>query len=203
GDPPIGLPTHVTLLGDGFEWSGPRFPTPKRVDEPALNTYGFEHEGTIVVWWRGRANGGDLAKLKAQVEGQVCKTQCMLFSETVASSGAGGDELFAKFPADLKVGTSEVKAGSTAATPSGGAAPKAADDDDVANVPMWKFLALAVGWAIFSLLMPCTYPMIPITISFFTKQASARHASTTTLSIVYEHWIVLSSIAMGTAVGAP
>ena len=37
-----------------------------------------------------------------------------------------------------------------------------------------QFLGLAVLGGLLALLMPCTYPMIPITISFFTKQASQR-----------------------------
>ena len=51
--------------------------------------------------------------------------------------------------------------------------------------------------------MPCTYPMIPITISFFTKQSAARNASTLSLSIVYGLGIVLSFVAIGVLVGPP
>src|SRR5262249_14174257 len=100
-------------------------------------------------------------------------------------------------------GEGAAKAGAAGAGRSAAAPPKSVDEDDVANVPLWKFLALAVGWAIFSLLMPCTYPMIPITISFFTKQSAARHASTLSLSIVYGLGIILSFIAIGVLVGPP
>jgi thiol:disulfide interchange protein DsbD len=38
-----------------------------------------------------------------------------------------------------------------------------------------QFLLLAVLGGLFTLLMPCTYPMIPFTMTFFSKQASAGH----------------------------
>jgi thiol:disulfide interchange protein len=188
GDPPLGLPTKVTMLGDGFRWDPVVYPAPKRVEEPSLQTYFFEYEGTVVLALHGRKSaGGDVAKLQAKVDGQVCSTSCMQFSETVPNAGRGDDALFAALA-------------SVPAAPDAAAQP---DDDDVANVPMWKFLALAVGWAIFSLLMPCTYPMIPITISFFTKQSAARNASTLSLSIVYGLGIVLSFVGIGVLVGPP
>jgi thiol:disulfide interchange protein len=185
GDSPLGLPTRVTMLGERVLWQPVVFPAPKRVEEPSLQTWYLEHDGTVVLTVRGKkAAGADVAKLSAKVEGQVCKTSCDQFSETVANSGRGPDALFAK----------AAEAASD---------PVAVNDDDVANVPMWKFLALAVGWAIFSLLMPCTYPMIPITISFFTKQSAARNASTLSLSIVYGLGIVLSFVGIGVLVGPP
>ena len=187
GDPPLGLPTRVTMLGERVLWKPAVFPAPKRVEEPTLQTYYFEHDGTVVLTVRGKkAAGADVAKLSAKVEGQVCSTSCIPFSETVPNSGRGPDALFAG-----------------SADPAPAAAAGAPDDDDVANIPMWKFLALAVGWGIFSLLMPCTYPMIPITISFFTKQSAARNASTLSLSIVYGLGIVLSFVAIGVLVGPP
>jgi thiol:disulfide interchange protein len=38
-----------------------------------------------------------------------------------------------------------------------------------------QFLVLAILGGLFTLLMPCTYPMIPFTMTFFSKQAAAGH----------------------------
>jgi len=38
-----------------------------------------------------------------------------------------------------------------------------------------EFLLLAVFGGLFTLVMPCTYPMIPFTVNVFTKQAAAGH----------------------------
>ncbi len=65
------------------------------------------------------------------------------------------------------------------------------------------FLWQAVFWGFFTLLMPCTYPMIPITISFFTKQADARGGSVLPLSLTYGAGIVSMFVLIGLLVGAP
>jgi len=65
------------------------------------------------------------------------------------------------------------------------------------------FLLSAIGWGIFTLLMPCTYPMIPITISYFTKQAAQRQSSTLPLSIAYGVGIIGTFVLIGVVVGPP
>ena len=52
-----------------------------------------------------------------------------------------------------------------------------------------------------SILMPCTYPMIPITISYFTRQAQARKASAMPLALAYGAGIILDFIIIGVLVG--
>lgn len=51
------------------------------------------------------------------------------------------------------------------------------------------FLLLAVAGGLFTLVMPCTYPMIPLTINFFTKQGE-RGISTTPLALTYALGII-------------
>lgn len=198
GQPPLGVPTRVTLLGDGFTWGATRYPTPKRVDDAALNSYAFEHTGTVVLWLRGKAKtGADVAKLTAKIDGQTCDANgCVPVSETVPSAGRGDDALFAKFPSDLTAAATPAGAASGGAPSTGGNG-----DEDLAKLPLWQFLGLAVGWAIFSLLMPCTYPMIPITISYFTKQSAQRQRSSLPLSLCYGAGIVLSYMVIGLVFG--
>jgi thiol:disulfide interchange protein DsbD len=59
-----------------------------------------------------------------------------------------------------------------------------------------------VFWGLFTLLMPCTYPMIPITISFFTKQAEESPRRQLGLSIAYGLGIVAVFILIGIVFGA-
>ncbi len=59
----------------------------------------------------------------------------------------------------------------------------------------------AVGGGLFALLMPCTYPMIPITISFFTKQAADRGGKVLPLALTYGAGIVLMFVLIGVLVG--
>ena len=191
--PPLGTPTRVTLLGEGFSWGATRYPAPTRVDDSILKSYAFEHTGTVVLWLRGKAKGGgDVAKLTAKLDGQTCDVNgCEPVNEVVPNAGRGDDALFAKFPGDLKA----------EASPGGASASGSSGDEDLARMPLWQFLSLAVGWAIFSLLMPCTYPMIPITISYFTKQSAKQQRSSLPLSLSYGAGIILSFIVIGLVFG--
>ncbi len=63
------------------------------------------------------------------------------------------------------------------------------------------WVLLAIGWGLFALVMPCTYPMIPITISFFTKQADIRKASPIGLALAYGAGIVADFVLIGLLVG--
>ena len=49
--------------------------------------------------------------------------------------------------------------------------------------------------------MPCTYPMIPITLSFFTKQADARGGNVLPLALIYGAGIISIFVAIGVLVG--
>jgi thiol:disulfide interchange protein len=64
----------------------------------------------------------------------------------------------------------------------------------------WALILACIGGGIFALVMPCTYPMIPITFSFFTKQAEKRGGNVLPLAITYALGIVLMFVAIGAAV---
>ena len=64
-----------------------------------------------------------------------------------------------------------------------------------------EFILLAIGAGLFTLLMPCTYPMIPITISFFTKQADEKGGNALLLASVYGLGIVLMFVLLGVVAG--
>ncbi|GIV54159.1 MAG: thiol:disulfide interchange protein DsbD [Candidatus Kapaibacterium sp.] len=58
-------------------------------------------------------------------------------------------------------------------------------------------LLLAVALGVGSWLMPCVYPMIPITVSFFTKRAEKEHTRPVLDSVVYSFGIMSTFIVFG------
>lgn len=66
-----------------------------------------------------------------------------------------------------------------------------------------ELILLAIGGGLFALAMPCTYPLIPITISFFTKQAEQRHGKVTGLALAYGTGIVVIFTLVGVVFGDP
>ena len=64
-------------------------------------------------------------------------------------------------------------------------------DDNLTALPLWLFILAMIGGGLFALAMPCTYPIIPITISYFTKQAETRRGSVLPLALAYGAGIIL------------
>jgi thiol:disulfide interchange protein len=186
-DGAIGKPTAIELRGEGFEWGPFEFPKPDEVeqkftdDEPA--THIRQHHGTIVICVRGKAKpGANLDSVEAAVTGLTCQDDgvCVPYEETLKVVGRGPDTLCPAGAAPPPV------------------KPSVPEEEDEG---LWLFLLSAVGWGLFTLLMPCTYPMIPITISYFTKQAAQRQTGTLGLSLAYGVGIVLVFVLIGVAVG--
>jgi thiol:disulfide interchange protein len=42
------------------------------------------------------------------------------------------------------------------------------------NLGLWQYLALAFGAGLLAVLMPCVYPLLPMTVSFFTNSGGSR-----------------------------
>ena len=68
---------------------------------------------------------------------------------------------------------------------------------------LWSLILLAIAGGLFALAMPCTYPMIPITFSFFTKQADRMQGRVLPLALTYGIGIVLMFVLVGVVVGGP
>jgi len=81
--------------------------------------------------------------------------------------------------------------------------PPASDSDDLAHKSLLQLLILAIGGGLFALAMPCTYPLIPITISFFTKQAEQRDGKVAGLAAAYGLGIVSIFVLVGVVFGQP
>lgn len=186
---PVGLPTTVEFDDNQVTWGELVYPKPhieKGIDfdlnEIDINT----HHGNWVITAEGTIEPGtELEDLAVVVKGQVCDdVGCINFER----------ELVAELVTVQDLNDRSVKA------PSGGAelsppADGASKEDESSS--LWAFLGQAVFWGFFTLLMPCTYPMIPITISFFTKQATQRGGRVLPLALTYGVGIIAIFIVIG------
>jgi thiol:disulfide interchange protein DsbD len=192
----IGAPTKIELEGAGVEWTRLVWPEPHELDQSDIveGAWIWSHEDVIVVYAEGElAEGASGDGLWGTIQGQTCERACVPYNETFVSKGRGPDALFADFPE-----AEEPESGGT-----DGGAEEDDEGEDVGDSGLLAFLLLAVGGGLFALVMPCTYPMIPITISFFTKQADARGGNVLPLSLAYGAGIVLIFVLIGVLLGAP
>lgn len=72
-------------------------------------------------------------------------------------------------------------------------------ETDIRNQSLWSFIWLSMGFGLLSLLMPCVFPMIPITVSYFTKHGSDTHAGAVRDAGIYALGIILTFTGLGVA----
>lgn len=101
----------------------------------------------------------------------------------------------APFEATIVIEAGPPRAGHAATAPG----PRATDP---IRGSWWQLILACIGGGLFALVMPCTYPMIPITFSFFTKQADQRGGRVLTLALAYGAGIVGMFTLIGMLAGA-
>ncbi|MEO1978969.1 MAG: cytochrome c biogenesis protein CcdA, partial [Fuerstiella sp.] len=191
-DPEV-LGTHPTeiLLGNvsGLEQIGTKFSvtpapnrTPSELDEDEVVEL---HEGSVV-WSRRFTLVDDAASVEGQIVFQVCDDRRCLAPATAAFA--------------VQLGSVHTVSGA----PSAPALPGA--NDVVVEHEFGKggqqeglmaFVITAVGFGFISLLTPCVFPMIPVTISYFLKQGSDRPGQTIKLATIYCLGIVGAFTVLG------
>ncbi len=218
-DSPAGLPTDVAIEGvEGLEPRGElEFPEPEvhysDVFEADEHLYADRVVFTREFVVAAGTSPGEIV-LTGEVSGQTCDDQgCVRFEMPLRAALAveAGPPRVAAPVAALAGTEDEPKAGedATAKTEAVDAEVESGDagsiggGQDVHSMGLGAFLALAVFWGFVTLLMPCTYPMIPITISFFTKQAIQREGKVLPLSLTYGAGIVAIFVLIGVVLGAP
>lgn len=214
-----GLPTTVTLLGAGVEWSAVRFPAPLRLDQPGLDTWIYAHEGKIVLHAEGVLPGGNAVPVGVLLEGLTCEDAgtCIPYKELAVGAGRGDDKYFADFPDDLVIGSSGGEFGSESPGASGGIEPNlgtsaAAGSIDYAAVTfpdfepqtetathslvMWLLIAFLAGMILN--VMPCVLPVISIKILSFVQQAGEDKRRILALGLAFAAGIVVVFLGLAT-----
>lgn len=177
-------------IGQGFVADKP-FKVDKPLDDLVLEI----HEGEVT-WSRQfevlpNAAGYGVV---GSVAYQVCKNVCLpvhvqeFVLGTVAADAAPPAE-----PADVAAAPGNKEA----AKPD--EAVPVARPQDRGLIP---FLLTAIGFGFVSLLTPCVFPMVPITVSFFLKQAEKQHHRPLAMAIVYCVAIVLTFTILGVGISA-
>lgn len=69
-------------------------------------------------------------------------------------------------------------------------------DDPKKTRSLWSLFFEGIGWGFVALLTPCVFPMIPMTVSFFTKQSKTR-AKGIINALIYGLSIVVIYVALG------
>ena len=156
------------------------------VDGKPLETRYYEHTATFAVELlpvTGRT-GPSPPEIGLDVRFQVCNDSFCLPPRTKRVFPSG----------EVDVKKSALSSQSTSDTPAGNSEVRTANQQPT---DLWSFIWLAVTFGAISLLTPCVFPMIPITVSYFMKHADGNHARTIKLATVYSVGIIATFSALG------
>lgn len=189
--PPGGpVPTEIALSGEQFQQVGAAIqPPPTKEHDPNFDMqveyYGKEVRFGIRAQISDSAPPGPTT-LQGEVTYMLCNETSCLPPTTHA------------FELPVEIETGSVRATYTyepepTTAPGGGLA----DIQAAVSQGLFAFLTLSFGMGLLALLTPCVFPMIPITISFFTQQASRSRAEAVFKSLFYCTGIVATFTGLG------
>lgn len=121
-------------------------------------------------------------KLRLDVRFQLCNETYCLPPKTVRVSFSG---------------TENVRRSSSAVIPDTASTPAAFGATQDSGVDLWGFVWLAATLGALSLLTPCVFPMIPITVSYFTNHSSGSRSKAVRLAAIYSAGIIATFTLLG------
>jgi cytochrome c biogenesis protein CcdA/DsbC/DsbD-like thiol-disulfide interchange protein len=173
--PSVGKPTKFQAAGTKLTGSIGE-PPPKSHKTEGQDPYVI-HEGQVTLsvplfFEKGPAPGP--LDVKAKLIYQICNEDKCYDNGTSFS-----------FPMELRAGEANSNA-----TPS---------KEDFSQYGFTGLILLGVLGGLISLIMPCTYPLIPITLTYFIKQAAGSRSHGLLLSSLYSFGIIITFTGLGFA----
>ncbi|MFM9903035.1 MAG: protein-disulfide reductase DsbD family protein [Pyrinomonadaceae bacterium] len=110
---------------------------------------------------------------------QLCNDQFCLPPKIIRVSIAGSEEV-----------KKNISSAPAPAEPPTNNLPRPAGGGNQTPTDLWPFLWLAVSLGALSLLTPCVFPMIPITVSYFTSHSAGSRAKSVKLAAIYSLGII-------------
>jgi thiol:disulfide interchange protein DsbD len=207
-------PTRITVPDDApFKLTG-KTQSPKPItkldqnfkdaaDQP-LETKFFKEKAEFILPLAatGAANGNDLA---VNVRFQVCNDTLCLPPKTVKVTFSGFEDtrksLMTAATPETTDSSSVIAVGSSNSPPAGSVIEQRttgnAQPTNPSDLPLSSFIWLAITLGALSLLTPCVFPMIPITVSYFTNHASHSRPKAIRLATIYSLGIIATFTILG------
>ncbi len=190
------IPTKISVDDTYFQAGQISGPKPKVAFDPnfGIDTEAYTGEAVFNLPFTVTAEAPDgRQELRISVKYQVCNDTLCLPPKTVKLAApltvTGGRQLAPPPPSST-----------VTAMPSSVAAPAATPAaSNIANGSFWGFIWLAITFGALSLLTPCVFPMIPITVSYFTKHGSDSHYGSIRDALIYALGIILTFTGLGVA----
>ena len=150
-----------------------------------LETYFFDNSATFKVPLKSTADTTADA-VAIDVRYQVCDATRCLPPKSVRVTTTGFEDV-------KRIPSGQTTASNVQASPTN-VQPTATNQQPV---DLWSFIWLAITFGAISLLTPCVFPMIPITVSYFMKHSDGDRSRTIKLATVYSAGIIATFSLLG------
>ena len=197
--PPGGpFPTEILLSGKGFEQVGPVIqPDPIVEHDP-----NFEMN---VEYYNKSVRFGVRAEVKEEVAGQKALSGEVMYMLCNATQCLPPDTHVFDLPVMIESGAARSEyvfaSVTTPQVPLDGTG-SVEDVDRAITQGLGAFLYLSFTMGLLALLTPCVFPMIPITVSFFTKQETQSRSESIAKSLAYCGGIIFTFTGLGMILAA-
>lgn len=195
------FPTKITLAENTpFKIEGKvETPTPITKFDPNFNIetkfFDRQAEFDLPLKTTGETNADALA---VNVRFQICNATLCLPPKAVKVTFAGYEDV--KKSSQQSVVSSQPTENAPVTNPVSNSEQRTTNNGQRTNpndLPLSSFIWLAITLGALSLLTPCVFPMIPITVSYFTNHSSQSRAKSIKLASVYSLGIVATFTILG------
>lgn len=151
----------------------------------------------------------DVETIKGMVSFMVCDDQrCLPPNDRPLVFNLNNQELLnntSHHDPDFEINTKDINTALYGLSPEDISLSKQTCDDEASNITtlqnhskksLWRIFALGFIGGLLALLTPCVFPMIPLTVSFFTKKKSQNNTKGITKALLYGFFIFLVYIIL-------
>ncbi len=199
----VGEPTLINLTGlNGLKLVGAGFVPdhPHEVEQPLPDTKNEVHYDRVT--WTRNLEVAEGVKpgaygLTGRIAYQTCNNgSCLPLQKVKFQLGDLSAVEEVAEPEEIAPLEKKENANNPPAAPAGNAVKRPQDRGLVG------FLLTAIGFGFISLLTPCVFPMVPITVSFFLKQSESEHHRPLLAALVFCGSIVATFTILGVGIAA-
>ena len=173
-------------------------PTPQSDYDDILEAHSNFYTKQVTFKQRVKVKDNEPFTIKGKLEGQACREgRCTPVEQKFSFDIKGFNNV--KAAAESEV--AEEPESDSSATASIAPAPEpqdAAKADSEKEESLWRYFLIAIGGGLVGLLMPCVFPMIPMTVSFFSKEGHKGKRD----ALLYGLFIVLIFLTFGLVLSA-
>lgn len=198
--------TRITLDKGPFKLGSVSGPKPHTGMDPNFGIVTETYSGNTILNAQFRAEPGTPdgpQTLKLNVRYQVCNDTVCLPPKTITfeaammiGRGKGGASAAAMLTPTPAVADTNSNVAADRVPPLAVSPPAGSD---IGSQPLWGLIWLAMTFGALSLLTPCVFPMIPITVSYFTKHGSDSRLGSVRDAGIYALGIILTFTGLGIA----